>query len=842
MVIIMKKLIRIAIMNLKKRKAAAISLGILVFMLSLFLNTGIALLSNIQSLYDERAEILGEADIIIAEKFENYKDNHLTYLKQDDRVKEVELGEAIYSDNIKTLYAGGVINCPAYFWDISSDTKLCKAHMREEIESDSENAIYIPYSMKSFGFQLGDSMQIDVRGSKYDFVVAGFTESTNMGIGNVGAYKMYLGHKAYSDLFQECGSQIILGITCKDKTIVENVYDDLVLYISSEATSSGESRVAYAVSYNLSKLAYSSMGYMASFMLLGFAIIITMITILVIRHRIVNNIDENITAIGTLGALGYTGKQIVSVYAMEYILTTILGSILGTICSCGAVDTVGTLVADMSGLKWRSSFHMTVSITILLGIMCLITLICFQSAGKVHRYPPIVALSKGFETHEFTKNRFPLERIKGNIHVHLACKDVARSIKQNGMIAICIAGVTFATLMGFLLKDTFALKKTNILYMLGQELSDIGLDLAEQTDPEEFSKELMKMEGIRKVIYGEETMVYIGSQEVYLTVYEDFDQLETDCVYAGRFPQYDNEIVISGVMAEQLNVEMGDKVCVEANGYKSDYVVCGLSNAANNLGKVAKMSEDAYRKINPYAKANYLNVYIKEGYQAADVIDSIENKFGTSVSNMAVDTETKSGDKYDRIKQIADEKIAKLMRLYDVDSADYSIYIDNRIISGNTRKYVITNITDIFAGTQAAMNTFVVTFSNISLGILLSTLFVITLMVTLLVKTIIANGRTKYGILKAIGYTTPQLMLQIAMSLMPATVTGVLLGIFITGVMRNRLMGIVFKQIGVAHVEIAMPVAGISTIAFGLIVFTFSIAMLEAGRVRKISVYELLVE
>lgn len=842
MVIAMKKIIRIAGMNLKKRKTAAISLGVLVFMLSLFLNTGIVLLSNIQSLYDERAETLGEADIIIAEKFNNYKDNQSTYLKKDDRVKEIELNEAIYSDNMKTPYAGGVINCSAYFWDISSDTKLCKAHIREEIESNSDNAIYIPYSMKSFGFQLGDSMQIDVRGSKYDFTVAGFTESTNMGIGSVGAYKMYLGHGAYSDLFQECGSQAILAIKCKDKTIAEKVYDDLIRYISSEATSTGGSRVDYAVSYNLSKLAYNSMGYMASFMLLGFAIIITLITILVIRHRIVNNIDENITAIGTLGTLGYTGKQIVSVYAMEYILTTIIGSVLGTLCSCGAVNIVGTLVADMTGLKWISSFPVAVSVVILLGIVGLITLICFQSARKIHKYPPIVALSKGLQTHEFKKNRFPLERIKGNIHVNLAFKDVACSIRQNGMIAVCIAGVTFATLMGFLLKDTLALKKTNILYMLGQELSDIGVDLAEQTDPEDFSKELMKVEGVRKVIYGEETMVYIRNQEVYLTVYEDFDQLETDCVYAGRFPQYDNEIVISGVLAEQMDVEMGDKVCVEVNGYKSDYVVCGLSNAANNLGKVAKMSEDAYRKINPYAKANYLNVYIKEGYQAADVIDSIENKFGASVSNMAVDTDINSGDKYDRIKQIADEKIAKLMRLYDVDSADYSIYIDNRIISGNSRKYMITNIKDVFAGTQAVMNTFVVTFSNISLGILISTLFVITLMVTLLVKTIIANGRTKYGILKAIGYTTPQLMLQIAMSLMPATVTGVLLGILITGVLRNRLMGMVFKQIGIAHVEIAMPVVGISAIAFGLVVFTFSIAMLEAGRVRKISVYELLVE
>lgn len=838
----MKKIIRIAIRNLKKRKAAAVSLGILVFMLSLFLNTGIALLTDIQKIYDERADILGEADIIIAEKFANYKDSHLTFLKKDNRVKKVELGEAIFSENMKTPYTGGVINCPVYFWDIATDMMLCKAHIREGIEGTIENAIYIPYSMKSFGFRLGDTIEIDVRGSKYAFVIAGFTESTNMGIGNVGAYKMYLGEEAYKNLFQECGSQVILGITCKDKRMTEEVYDDIIRYISSEATTSGASRVAYSVTYNLSKLAYSSMGYMASFMLMGFAIIITIITVMVIRHRIVNNIDENITAIGTLGALGYTGKQIISIYAMEYILTTLLGSVSGAICSYEAVTIVGTLVADMSGLKWRSSFNFTVSIMLLVGVMFLITLICFQSAGKVNKYPPIVALSKGLQTHEFKKNRFPLDRIKGNIHINLACKEFVRSTRQNAMMAICIAGVTFATLMGFLLKDTFAFNKSNILYILGQELSDIGINLAEQTDPEEFSKELLKMHGIRKVISGEETIVYMGSQEIHLTVYENFDQLETDCVYAGRFPLYENEIVLSGVMAEQLDVQMGDMICVDSNGYQYEYVVCGLSNSTNDLGKVAKMSEKAYRKINPYAKANYLNVYLTKGYQAADVIRSIEHKFGTSVSSMVTDSKLENEDKYEKIKQIADEKIAKLMRLYDVDSADYSIYLDNRIISGNSRKYLITNITDVFAGTQAAMNTFVVTFSNLSLGVLLTTLLVIILMITLLVKTMIANGKTKYGILKAIGYTTPQLTMQVAMSLMPSTVIGIFMGIFLTGVLRNRLFGIVFKQIGAAHVDIAMPVARISGIALGLVIFTFCIAILEASRIRKISVYELLVE
>lgn len=95
-------------------------------------------------------------------------------------------------------------------------------------------------------------------------------------------------------------------------------------------------------------------------------------------------------------------------------------------------------------------------------------------------------------------------------------------MKQNAMLAICVLrGLPLQHLWDFL-KETFSLKKTAIIDMLGQELYDIGIDLSNQTDPEEFSEELLQMDGIRKVMSGEETDVYISNIEVYLTVCRRF--------------------------------------------------------------------------------------------------------------------------------------------------------------------------------------------------------------------------------------------------------------------------------------------------------------------------------
>lgn len=119
---------------------------------------------------------------------------------------------------------------------------------------------------------------------------------------------------------------------------------------------------------------------------------------------------------------------------------------------------------------------------------------------------------------------------------------------------------------------------------------------------------------------------------------------------------------------------------------------------------------------------------------------------------------------------------------------------------------------------------------------------VIAFVLYLLVRTMLNNKKQDYGILKALGFTTKQLILQTALSFMPTTILSTIVGIVICSFIINPLTALFLSSIGIVKCTFMIPIDFITIAGIGLILFSFSIVCLLPLRIKKITPRALLVD
>ena len=117
---------------------------------------------------------------------------------------------------------------------------------------------------------------------------------------------------------------------------------------------------------------------------------------------------------------------------------------------------------------------------------------------------------------------------------------------------------------------------------------------------------------------------------------------------------------------------------------------------------------------------------------------------------------------------------------------------------------------------------------------------VILLVLYLLVKSLIFNKRKDFGIFKAIGYESNDLVIQTALSFMPSIVLSVLIFSVVSYYYANPVMNIAMSSFGIIKANFVVPVAGVVLVGIFIVIVSFLFAVFESRRIRKIEAYELL--
>ena len=112
--------------------------------------------------------------------------------------------------------------------------------------------------------------------------------------------------------------------------------------------------------------------------------------------------------------------------------------------------------------------------------------------------------------------------------------------------------------------------------------------------------------------------------------------------------------------------------------------------------------------------------------------------------------------------------------------------------------------------------------------------FVVMIILFILMESSVRKQRKEFGIMKGIGYTSKELMLQLAFRIMPAAVFSVAAGTIVGASLIKLLTSYIGK------ISVNLPAVIILDVV--LLLFCFGCAYIGARKIKKISVCELMTE
>lgn len=779
--------VNLARANLRKGKGTTVSLFLLIAAAALLLNVGMTIISAMVSFYENKVEELSDPHVIMVMKSEDYNPENGDFLKSYSGVKTAEMEPIVVMTSASFRYGSNDMNMALALLNADASRQLAPLKLVGQLDTvpDSE-AAYLPYSFhKSGDYRLGDTVAITYQNIPYSYRIAGFFETTMLGTSNMGVMKLFLADAAYKQLsgrLGESASGMLMSASLNDMKHSGAILEDYhkVFPLSGEGVNTP---FHYMADIEIMKQVSGLTINMVAMILVAFAAVIVLVSLIVIRFRVTNLIEDGIINIGVLKAIGYTSRQIVTAYVWQFALISLLASAAGVALSYVFFPMFGSIIASLTGLLWTQGLNVVLNSASIVFVVVSVMAVALLSSRRIRKLHPVIALRGGITTHSFKKNYFPFEKARGGLQLLHACKSIMMNNKQNVMITVIMICVTFASIFSIVLYDNIARDKTAFVHLVGAETSNVAVQSNAEANSGKLRAGIERMEGVSKTVILDSISTKVDGQSIYTSISDDFSKLDNQTVYEGRFPKYDNEIAISWAVAKLLDKTIGDTLSVEAGGASYSYLITGLSQSISNMGQAVYLTMPGIQHLIPDYEGLFIQVYL-DGVTNAQFINGVKGQY----SNMTAD-------------------------IVDIDAT-----IDSQ--------------SSIYSSAVSAVMVIV----------LVITIMVVVLILYMVIKTTLLKRKRDFGILKATGYTTLQLMNQLALGYVPIMLAGVLIGGVLGSLYTNSMLTLLLSGAGIHNVQFTIKLSLIAVLCISMVVLAYAVSMTAAYRMKNITPHGLITE
>lgn len=778
----MRKLLYIARANMRKAKGQTVAIVILIFIAALMLNLWLMLSMDYKKNFDRYHDTLNAEHVTVAVNDENGEVRAFLNqrLSDDEKVKSYILNDCMHM--VGTFpYNGGTMNGDFVFMEkgLALSREIGKVEMVEEGKEAS--GVYLPMLYKTDDIKVGKTVELSIGSHTVEYTVCGFFNSVMMGSHNCSLTQIILTEDKYEELSAQ--NYAPKGTLCSVRLYGGAQSLSYEAELKSAVSEAFPSVRMISNCYGLvSQSRYISQG-ITSAILCVMAFLVLLIALVVIISNIVNYIQVNIKNLGALKAVGYTSKQLILCLLLQFVGLTLIAALVGSALSYAVFPAINSMMIAQTGIPYAIRFlplPILISLVILGGTVAIAALL---ASLKIKKVEPIVALRSGVQTHNFKKNRVPLEKTKAPVNFALALKTTLSGVKHNLTVCITMLVLSLVVVFSGLMTENVIVDMTPFLDLIVGETADSCINV-ETANESEFL-EIVNNDGrVEKAyLYNSINVSHAGGVELTATMCDDFAKVNNQSViYKGRFPKYSNEIAIAGKYAKEKDFKVGGEIEITANGVTQTYLISGLTQISNNLGRDCLLTREGYERLGEFTNVSY---YIN----LAD---------GTDID--AFNEEVKTG------------------------------------MSGG-----VNTVINVKTTIDGAASVYVSLMTIIVIAIIIISIIIIAFVLYLLVRTMINNKKRDYGVLKSLGFTTKQLILQTALSFMPAMIISTVIGIIISCLVINPLTSVFLGGLGIMKCMFKVPVLFSSLAGIGLTGLAFGIACLLSLKIKKIAPRNLLV-
>lgn len=815
----MEKILRLSRKNLKRNKWEALILSFLIMLCMMLLSSSVSSGFGIKNINDDVIKNTNCHDAYMLVFNKSLKTSMLDFFQKQDNVTSFSEINLLHDSGCRVrLKNRRELTFPAVFANMENEKKFEDSETetsltKSEIEK-IEHPVWLPFIFQDlYGFKENDTFELELRSGKISFTVIGFYETVIFCNMSMGA-KLIVSDSDFAELKEIMNDYNIIAFDSDDKEKISIISEEFESKFKTNQMTGGEELVKCLTpedSLQMNSLIVDAFRGVLKYL----AILIILSVVVMIRFKIKTDIEKQIESIGVLEALGYRFREILFSYVLEYQIITVVGIIFGA----GFSVLLTSLM--LKAIQIYSGHHGTSKTLILPLVVCggciflLIGLISAFSASMIRKYPPVIAMRKGIKDHLFRSNAFPLKNTKKSVNLRIALKNCRESAIKNIGVGLCVLISTYA--FNICVNDFVSIigKKNFYRMNAGMELSDVHIELNENADAEKIKEELEKTDGIRKIlcISSFDSVVSADYNNSYIIMYalKDYNEAENILPVKGRFPKYDNEIMLTSTSAGSYGIDIGDSIGMNFGNTRKKYIVSGLVTSVVNGGLNCYFTDEGIKRLNPDYKPTALEIYLDEGADAAGIKKEIIQKYGRNIS----DEKNGSGKKAETGKEETNQE-ASLTAEFDET---------NQIASVDDIEAIITTQTSAVMIGAAIIDAIM----------LVLTIIVETTVLILLMRSCTRRMYKDFGIMKSLGYTSKQLMLQQSMGVMPMVIISVASGYFASFIILSGQTEKLFGKSLFCAGEVLLS-------DLIMIVFSFLCLYLGSGKIKKIAVSGLVSE
>ena len=778
----MRKIFLIARSNIRKAKGQTASIIVLILIAALMLNLWLMLSMDYKANFDRYHDRLNAEHVTLAvdgntDEFQEFLSETI---KNDSLTSEYRLDNCMHMTGTFP-YNGGEMN--SWFVFLEKQASLTRSIGRIEIveEGTYTSGVYLPMIYKTDDIAVGKPIEISIGSHTETYTICGFFNSIMLGSHNCVMTEIVLTEDLYTELENSgfAPQATLCSIRLTDKSESLNYEASLKSAVSEQYPNILMVSNCYSI---VSQSRYISQ-MICSGIMSAMAFFVLLIALVVIVSNIINYIQVNMKNLGALKAEGYTSKQLINTVLFQFLALTFVAAVTGIGLSYLLFPAVNAMMISQTGIPYHMRFLPLPLIFSLIILVGTVSLAVWFASNRIKKIEPIVALRSGIQAHNFKINHVPLERTNAPLNFALALKNTLSGAKHNVTIAVTMLVLSLIVVFSSTVYRNVIMDITPFLNLIVGETADSCINVQVEAE-ENFVQEANADNRVENLyLYTSLNVSHVNGAELLATLCDDFSKVNNqNTVFEGRFPKYDNEIAIAAKYAKENGFQIGDEIEITANGKQEKYLICGFTQISNNLGRDCLLTRAGYERLGTLTNTSYyINLSDEAGIDAFNL--EMKEKFEGDV---------------------------------------------------NTTINIRTTI-------EGAAGVYVSLMIMIVIGILVLSAVIITFVLYLLVRTMLNNKKLDYGILKSLGFTTGQLILQTALSFMPTVILSTVVGLIVCSMIINPVMSMFLSSIGVVKSTFTIPIAFTSAAGIGLILFAFAMACLLSLKIRKIAPRALLV-
>ncbi len=592
--------LRILKKELKKKKTMNLIVLLFITLAAMFVGAGlnnVITIMNGTGYYLEKAGVgdfiiitmgkdsVGELDDILATEpsITSYRMDTVIYASQDS-LKAVD-GSSIDTRNV--LIMQDYSKTTFHFFDKNNETPkaLEPGHCYVTGNFMSKNDL-----------KPGDIIEIGQSGISLRLIIDGKAKDALLGSDFMGNTRILMHTEDYEKLAtnEEIATMYSGQICCLDTTDTDAV---------TEAIS--DCNFSLAKPASLIAMCYV-MDMIVAFIVLLLSICLIILSFVVLKVSLSFTISKEYREIGVMKAIGINNRKIRSLYLTKYLGLAIIGSILGFFLSIPLTKLLLSSVTD--NMVLGNNFGILINAIGALLVVITIVLLAYLATKIVKKATPVDAIRAGQSGERYhKKSKLHLNRTKRcSVSSFLSINDTISGPKRYFSIILAFTLCMLFVLM--LVNTTNTMQSENLIGSFGTR-SDLYIDSVSESmklmgnDKEymenyfdEKDKKLAEL-GIPGHFSQEGQFTYsiefngksnrVVCEHGFRTKFEDLVFLE------GSRPQNRNEVAITKILSDKLNLKIGDIITIDFVTEKIDCIITGYYQSFNQMGEILRLHPDA---------------------------------------------------------------------------------------------------------------------------------------------------------------------------------------------------------------------------------------------------------